>query len=62
MVSMARRGNWPQNVWAVDDNGVVYEAQLTNQGTGEYHGYPMKLGDCFADFVVAEWTRRANET
>ena len=59
MVSKQKRGNWPQNVWAVDAEGIVYEAQLTNPGLVEYHGYPMKDGDRFAEFVRTEWERRS---
>ncbi len=58
MVSERRRGRWPQNVWAVDDGGIVYEAQLGNLETGEYHGYPMKQDDSFAGFIGEEWKRR----
>lgn len=58
MVSKQKRGNWPQNVWAVDSEGYVYEAQLSNSGNGEYHGYPMKDGDRFAETVRNEWERR----
>ena len=58
MVSEQQRGDWPQNVWAVDADGIVYEAQLSNRERGEYHGYPMKHGDKFAEFVQNEWERR----
>ena len=58
MVSERRRGDWPQNVWAVDEEGVVYEGQLGNLEMGEYHGYPMKQDDGFAGFIRAEWKRR----
>ena len=58
MVSEQRRNGWPQNVWAVDADGIVYEAQLSNSGLGEYHGYPMKQGDSFASFVGKEWEKR----
>ena len=58
MVSEQRRNGWPQNVWAVDADGIVYEAQLSNSGLGEYHGYPMKQGDSFAGFVGKEWEKR----
>ena len=62
MVSEQRRGFWPQNVRAVDDDGMVYEAQLGNLETGEYHGYPMKQGDSFAKFIGEEWKRRRHDT
>lgn len=39
--------------------GYIYEAQLSNSSLGEYHGYPMKDGDKFADFVRTEWERRS---
>ena len=58
MVSRQIRRGWPRNVWAVDEDGVVYEAQLSNEETGEYHGYPMKRDDGFTAFIAAEWERR----
>lgn len=58
MVSEQKRGGWPQNVWAVDADGIVYEAQLSNLGLGEYHGYPMTKGDGFAVFISKEWESR----
>lgn len=57
MFSTQRRQTWPQRVWAVAE-GVVYEAQLTNNGQGEYHGYPMRTGDRFADYLAAQWEVR----
>jgi hypothetical protein len=35
------RNGFPQNIWAVSENGYALEAQLGNQENGEYHGYPM---------------------
>ena len=58
MVSEQKRQGWPQNVWAVDNAGIVYEAQLSNSDTGEYHGYPMKVDDGFTAFIAREWERR----
>lgn len=58
MVSEQRRGAWPQNVWALDGRGIVYEAQLSNRTAGEYHGYPMKIGDAFAEHIAAQWRMR----
>ena len=52
-------GKWPRNVWVVDAEGYIYEAQLSNSGLGEYHGYPMKEGDRFAEYVRTEWERRS---
>ena len=58
MVSEQSRRGWPRNVWAVDDDGIVYEAQLSNSEIGEYHGYPMKQDDSFASFIDQEWRSR----
>jgi hypothetical protein len=55
LVSSQRRGGLPQNVWAVTPNGTPVEAQLDNQGTGTYHGYPMGLGDPLTKKVVERW-------
>lgn len=57
MISEDLEQDWPEYVWAVDD-GVVYEARLSNSVLGEYHGYPMKTDDFFTRFVRGEWERR----
>jgi hypothetical protein len=36
VVSRQDRGGWPQNVWAVTEDGQPLEAQL--EGEGRYHG------------------------
>ena len=58
MVSEVEKGAWPQNIWAVDENGFPLEAQLENQETGMYHGYPIPESDPFGKIVVDEWNRR----
>lgn len=58
MISTRIRQGWPQNVWAVDGEGIVHEAQLGNSGLGEYHGYPMKADDNFTRVVRKEWEER----
>lgn len=58
MLSDLKSGEWPKNAWAVDDGGTVYEAQLTNREAGEYHGYPMRVGDRFAEHVAEQWENR----
>jgi hypothetical protein len=57
MVSSQKRGEWPQNVWAVLDDE-PYEAQLENPSQGVYHGYPMSADDDLRRLVVLEWKRR----
>ncbi len=58
MVSEQQRNGWPQNVWAVSDQGVPYEAELENRDQGAYHGYPMPLADSFRQTILEEWERR----
>lgn len=57
MVSEQLRGRWPQNIWTVE-NETVYECQLQNQITGEYHGYPMLFDDDFVMFLKQQWLTR----
>jgi hypothetical protein len=40
-VSRDFRGNFPSRVWAFV-NGDLHEARLTNEGSGEYHGFPLQ--------------------
>ncbi|MBZ9939467.1 hypothetical protein LB518_24495 [Mesorhizobium sp. BR1-1-16] len=35
-------------IWSVDDNGWIYELQVTNTGLNDWHGYPMLPSDPFA--------------
>lgn len=58
MISVQRAGAWPQNVWALSENGEVYEAQLENSNQGIYHGYPMPINDDFRIIVIREWGQR----
>ena len=55
LVSEQRRGGYPQNVWAVTDDGYPLEAQLENSVSGAYHGYPMPETDPFRDVVLERW-------
>ncbi len=49
---------WPQNTWAVTDNGDPLEAMLENAGQGVYHGYPMPQDDPFRAEVPGRWNAR----
>jgi hypothetical protein len=40
-VSWLWEKGYPRYVWHLDGD-VLYEARLTNSGTGEYHGYPLE--------------------
>jgi hypothetical protein len=55
LVSGQTRQGFPQNVWAVTNQGMPLEAQLENPANGTYHGYPMPDDDPFRDVVIARW-------
>ena len=56
LVSVWRRAGWPQNVWAVTEDGKAVEAQL--EGDGVYHGYPMAHADPPREEVLTQRTQR----
>jgi hypothetical protein len=47
--------NFPQNIWAVSDEGIAFEAQLENPLQGTYHGYPLPDTDPLEEQVLAWW-------
>lgn len=55
LVSEQFRNGFPQNVWAVTQNGIPLEAQLENAVNGTYHGYPMPEADAFRVLVLKKW-------
>jgi hypothetical protein len=55
LVSEQVRNGFPQNIWAVTEDGIALEAQLENAETGTYHGYPMPEDDAFREKVIAKW-------
>ncbi|MCX6359887.1 MAG: hypothetical protein NT029_08780 [Armatimonadetes bacterium] len=55
LVSLQEHNGWPQNVWAVTEDGHALEAQLENEATGAYHGYPMQLTDPLRTEVLNRW-------
>ena len=56
LCSVQNRNGWPQNIWAVTDEGEPLEAQL--EGDGVYHGYPMPEADPFREEVLKRWNPR----
>lgn len=58
MISEQEKNGWPQNIWAIDKNNDPLEAQLENQETGTYHGYPVPESDPFAKIIEDEWSNR----
>ena len=57
LVSVQKRGQFPQNIWAVTDRGCPLEAQLENQQRGIYHGYPVPHTDPFREVILEYWNR-----
>ena len=55
LVSLQFRNGFPQNVWAVTENGIALESQLDNGVTGTYHGYPMTGADPLRDQILKRW-------
>jgi len=53
IVSASFEGEWPKQVWAVTEGGVVLEAQRDRAGS--YHGYPIPPGDAFQEKVIEVW-------
>jgi hypothetical protein len=46
------------NIWTVDNNGWIYEAEITNAVQHEYHAYPVRPTDSIAETIYeryAEW-------
>ena len=56
LVSVQDRDGFPQNVWAVTDDGYPLEAQLENRTQGHYHGYPLPMNDPFRTRVLESWS------
>lgn len=46
----------PAVIWAVDDNGWIYEARITVPTQAIYHGYPLLEGDAFARKVISRYS------
>lgn len=45
-VNQEFRGDYPSRVWA-RINGVLHEARLSNQQTGDYHAFPLEYPEQF---------------
>ena len=55
LISEQTRGEFPQNIWAVTEDGHPLEAQLENQTQGIYHGYPVPEADPFRSTILDRW-------
>jgi hypothetical protein len=60
LISRQRRGSFPQNIWSVRHDGAAFvlEAQLENQVTGTYHGYPLQRDDDLWEAILRAWNSR----
>lgn len=45
----------PGLLWSVDDNGWIYEAQITNPGYAVYHAYPVLPNEAIAQKVLMRY-------
>ena len=58
MVSTYLDGDLPKYVWAVDDDGRVFEAKIS-RGTQDYHGYELGCDeDRLRQHIEREWSVR----
>ena len=57
LISQQFRGQFPQNIWAVTDDGFPLEAMLSNRSQGIYHGYPIPETDPFRHEVLKHWSQ-----
>ncbi|HEX8240369.1 MAG TPA: hypothetical protein VF574_11585 [Allosphingosinicella sp.] len=51
-----RKKGDPGLLWSVDDNGWIYEAQITNPGFAVYHAYPVLPNEAIARKVLMRYT------
>lgn len=58
LISQQQRGKFPQDIWAVTEDGVPLEAQLENSEQGVYHGCPMPDSDPFGEIVLDYWNKQ----
>lgn len=48
-------------IWAVADNGWIYEARVTNIDQLQYHGYPVRDTESIAELVYQRFTEWAEQ-
>lgn len=49
-------------IWAIADNGWIYEARPTNVAQSEYHGYPVRDSEAIAESVYRRFAAWAQES
>lgn len=55
LLGKSRKKGDPGLLWTVDDNGWIYEAQISNPGYGQYHGYPVLPNEAIAKKVLVRY-------
>lgn len=58
LISTQTQNGYPQNIWAVTEEGIPLEAQLENSEQGTYHGYPVPEADPFSEKILAFWNSK----
>lgn len=49
---------FPKQLWAVDEQGQVFEAMYGGSRPGSYHGYPIRRNDPWFDEVIQAWRKQ----
>ena len=49
-------------IWAIADNGWIFEARITNRTTTEYHGYPVRQTEPIAEIVYNRFSEWASQS
>jgi hypothetical protein len=55
LVSAKTKNGYPAHIWAVRDDGTVFEAKHGGSREGRYHGYPLFEGEQNHDMVCKAW-------
>ena len=49
-------GHGNRIIWAVADDGWIFEGRLTNVATNEFHGYPVRPSEAIAELVYKRFS------
>lgn len=53
-----KHDGYPARIWAIRDDGAVFEARYGGSREGRYHGFPLFHGDANYDMVKQAWEAR----
>lgn len=62
MSELQRQYGWPKYIWAVDDDGEVYEAKESRNHPGEYHGYRLNEDHERRNHMLGHWKKKCPKT